>query len=75
LLRRHDVAASTKAVEEKMPSGRRNGATRTMMRWNMPCNVSTCSLNTADQKGFYFNNNFCDKALRACRRLNPGTPT
>ena len=56
LLRRHDVAASTNAVEENMPSGRRNGATRTMMRLTMPCNVSICSLNTADQKGSCFNN-------------------
>ncbi len=38
-----------------MPSGRRNGATRTMKSRTMPCNVSTCSLNTVDQKGFCFN--------------------
>ncbi len=43
--------AETKAFEEKMPSSRRNGAIRTMMRRTMPCNVSTCFLNTADQKG------------------------
>jgi hypothetical protein len=60
LLRRHDVAASTKAAEKKMPSGRRNGATRTMMRRTTPCIVSACSLNTADQKGFCFDSDLCD---------------
>ena len=48
--------AETKAYKEKMPSGRRNDATRTMMSRTMPCNVSACSLNTADKKGFCFNN-------------------
>ena len=52
--------AETKAVEEKMPRGRRNDITRTMMSRTMPCNVSTCSLNIFDQKGFYFNNDLCD---------------
>ena len=42
--------AETKAVEEKMPSGRRNYATRTMMSRTMPCNVSTCSFDIVDQK-------------------------
>ena len=46
-----------KVIEEKMPSGRRNGVTRTMMSRTMPCNVSTCSLNNVDQKkGLSFNN-------------------
>ncbi len=52
--------AEAKAIEEKMPSGRRNGATRTLMSRTIPCNVSTCSLSTVDQKGFCFNNDLCD---------------
>jgi hypothetical protein len=39
-----------KVVEEKMPSGRRNDATRTMKSRTMPCNVSICSLSTVDKK-------------------------
>jgi hypothetical protein len=53
-------ADTMKVFEEKMPSGRRNGATRTMKSRTMPCNVSTCSLNTVDQKGSCFNNDLCD---------------
>ncbi len=43
-------ADTMKVVEEKMPSGRRNGFTRTMMSRNMPCNVSACFLNTIDHR-------------------------
>ncbi len=44
------IAETKAAEEEKMPIGRRNDATRTMMSRTMPCNASTCSLTSSTQK-------------------------
>ncbi len=65
-------AYTMKVVEEKMPSGRRNGATRTMKSRTMPCNVSACSLRTVDQKGFCFSNDFCDAHDYTAHKRNEG---